>query len=286
MWEHLDSGERNRRLQRLVQAATHGGSDWEAFSPESVIGALAYQDGDGARALEIWAGCYPDALGSGELDDSLVDSAVLWEAAQDENNWEAICTNVMAPPELLRQIWDEGGSTAILAEHPGLPVDLLDDLTDEEPEVLLGAARNVSIPLDKFDDKFGYVEVDEWRPFSELEVTLRGNACVPDGDLLYPPLDEEWIETWSSPGDEVFYREDIEIKCAQVRHPAIPLEVLKAHVFDVTPEVRAAAAGNPRMPQEVLIGIALDPTHVVRAAVRANSAASEEIKAAAAILSA
>ena len=254
MWEHLPEAERERRIALLEASAVTGdltASDSEAFGEKAILGLWAREAGDIDRAMELWTDFFgtEDEVAN-ELIDPRTPASVLIEAADDPDNWPDLSTNISTPPHILSMIWEEGGPSPELAEHPLLPMECLADILDQEPEVILGAARNSGLDETTFEELIGLEDPDPWRPWSELRVELHRSVALPASRLAEAhPLDSEWRESFSGPGDSVFRDEDVAIAVALVKHPGLPVERLIAYASDINPAVRREVARNPRTPK-------------------------------------
>ena len=254
MWEHLPQAERERRIALLEVSAATGdlsASDSESFGEKAILGLWALEAGDTDRAMELWTDFFgTENEVANELIDPRTPASVLIEAADDPDNWPDLGTNISTPPHILSMIWEQGGPSPELAEHPLLPMECLGDIVDQEPEVILGAARNSGLDETTFEELMGLEDPDPWRPWSELRIELHRSVALPASRLAdAQPLDSEWRESFSGPGDSVFRDEDVAIAVALVKHPGLPVDRLIAYASDINPAVRQAVAQNPRTPK-------------------------------------
>lgn len=277
MWEHLSESEYARRYQSIRIAADFGMMFSSEWSPSDILGALAQQSGDSGSAVEYWESAGIPA-GQGGAEDPLAPPAELRRYAESPSNWEALLANITTPSDVLQLIYEDQGLSPELAEHPGVPMSILSDaLSEVEEEVMLAAAANMSLSEEMFFKLAELEDEDPWRPFTELRIALMNSPATPHEWLEKSPLDEEWLNSFSGPGDEVLRLEDIQVKVAQMRNPATDPQVLVEHLDDISGDVRAAVAENPRCPRETLWKLSVDPDAQVRRAAVANPRAPKEL---------
>lgn len=290
MWDHLTTEEIARRLTLLETAAKTGGLSGESFSPTDILGLWSYMQGDEQRARAYW-----------DFENIAPDMKPWYvsDIPQEQLDDDFSGFNLLSPPELLLSLWENDPYNEGLAEHPLLPTSAMSSieavheaseqvgLTNENGNpLLLELARNAGLDEQTYEWLWEQVPDEilgeyEWL---ELAVALVGNPCTPlDRLQSVVPLDQEWLDAFSGPGDDSFREFDEAMTVAYASHPGLPVEQLALLATDITSRVRIAVAKNPRTPHNVLETLATDSNGSVRAAVQRNSHATDEIRALAAL---
>lgn len=276
MWEHLSEVEFARRFEVLRTAHSFSMFFSSEWPPADVLGALAHQAGRLDEAIAYWRATGV-TVENGGLDDPLLPMDQLSDAARSSANFDALVSNVSTPSNVLREIWESEGPTPELAEHPGIPMDLLLDLEDEDEELILAAAANLSLSEEIFFKLWELEDEDPWRPFTDLRIALMNSPATPGEWLGRPPLDEAWLEGLAGSEDDLFRQEDVMVKVSQMSNPATEPRVLADHGSDINPEVRGAVASNPRCPTDILWILSVDGEAFVRRDAARNSRAPSDL---------